>query len=147
MVSKNFRQALGGPVEQLLEFRVALAEVGISRPGRNPVRVARVEEFLVSSKVVHAAVLSPRDVRWLVVPLYLLRTWLMNTHRLRWPKWVGDVEAEFASSKNASFGLIDSRHISDLARSMPSVISDGAHYCIPGVPTAMLNAWATRWLL
>ena len=55
-MSKNVRQALGGPVEQLLEFRVALAEVGISRPGRNPVRVARVEEFLVSSKVVHAAV-------------------------------------------------------------------------------------------
>ena len=80
--------------------------------------------------------------------------WLQTTYqtpmarRFRWAQF-GDVEADFVkalqrSPSGSGLRLLDLRGITSSAPD--TALSDGLHFCCPGVSEAVLNAWATALL-
>lgn len=68
--------------------------------------------------------------------------WLVGTYRTHKSfAWSADVEATFAAETRA-LHLLDTRSLT--TRPPAAVLSDGMHFCIPGVPSALMNAWMSH---
>ena len=98
----------------------------------------------------------------------LRAAWLATTYRTHPDvEWCADVEAEFVRRHRATDGgrrressrqvglehddgssstlqLLDLRSLTTAPPA--AALSDGMHFCVPGVPNALMSVWAEQWL-